>query len=226
MMRKLSTILLILFLLTSCLSTENVNTLSEFQATKLKEALIDCELQALNDLDVNDIAKQCSEKLKLNETITAYSFLPQYDVLVQEYKDSFTALFNRVLVYELPNIKTRIRNLEIKDPEQLVNNGYQSVSWEIESLYKAEIVKEVYELIQTYQEQFIAETFKALETETMIWKTNQDVLNKIKAVTAYPTITAISLENSAKALTEELLAQLAFSEQRVRTKTSLELIYV
>ncbi len=226
MKRKLSTILLILFLLISCTSTDNGRAPNEYQLLKLKEALIDAEIQALNNIELSALAEQCSDKLTLNDTITAYSFLPQYDVLIKEYRASFTALFNRVLIYELPNIKSRIRELAIDDPLLMLNSGYQSISWQIETLYKAEILQEIYTLIQTYQDQFLTDTFNALATETNIWKTNQEVLNKIKSVPAYPTITPISLENSARALTEALLTELAFSEQRVRTKTALELIYV
>ncbi|NLZ67966.1 MAG: hypothetical protein GX903_03060, partial [Spirochaetales bacterium] len=85
-MKKFAFILLLLTLLTSCITTTSNTELTLDEQQVLKSTLISTEVTALKSLNANKIALSLAKNFAFNNSITYYAMLPQYNNLISNLR--------------------------------------------------------------------------------------------------------------------------------------------
>lgn len=219
-MKKLLLFLFTIMLFSSCLSITKTARLSENERQVLKQNLIDIELFAARSINIDKISSDTASSLNFDSSMTSYRILPQYDNLMENIRNSYKQLFENVLDETLNELILIIGNLKITDPEALLNESYQSITWEIENQYKTTIYDIINKHLVKNRELYLNESFAAFTKEASIWRENKTYLAKIKDIEQYPRPALIELSSIVNLLGNTLLSELAFSEQRIRTAGS------
>lgn len=216
-MKKFLLFLFTLMIFTSCLSITKTARLSENEKQISKQNLTDIELFAASSIDTDKISSDTASSLIFDSSMTSYRILPQYDNLIENIKNSYKLLFKNVLDETMNELIVIIENLKITDPEALLNESYQSITWEIENQYKTTIYDIINKHLVDNMELYLNESFTAFTKEASIWRENKAYLAKIKDIEQYPQPALIELSSIVNLLGNTLLSELAFSEQRIRT---------
>lgn len=222
-MKKFAFILLLLTLLTSCITTKSNTELTLEEQQVLKSTLISTEVTALKSLNANKIALSLAKTFAFDNSISSYSMLPQYNYLISNLRADLSVLFEEAIKQEVILMEDYINQLEITNPQLFLQEGYQSVSWYVERQLKDKISSNFSTFIEKSKDGYLANSFASFSQEAMIWRENQIVLSVIKQLEV-PIIP--QLPNNAiltTLVTEAFLTELAFSEQRIRTSFSTEL---
>lgn len=222
-MKKFAFILLLLTLLTSCITTTSSTELTLDEQQVLKSTLISTEVTALKSLNANKIALSLAKTFAFDNSISSYSMLPQYNYLISNLRADLSVLFEEAIKQEVILMEDYINQLEITNPQLFLQEGYQSVSWYVERQLKDKISSNFSTFIEKSKDGYLANSFASFSQEAMIWRENQIVLSVIKQLEV-PIIP--QLPNNAiltTLVTEAFLTELAFSEQRIRTSFSTEL---
>jgi hypothetical protein len=219
-------ILLSILLFPSCISTGRSAALTAEETDALKSALIATERTALNTLDLPRISAQITEKIEFDASVTCYEILPQYETLMNNLKSDYRLMVEKILNEVSVKLSAIIQSLDIEDPKALLNEGYQSVSWHIEKEYSQAVYEEILALLDSNIPLLIYPSFNAFTQEALIWRQNKIVLSSVKPeseITAVPQ--APSSTDIAKLITNTLLNELSFSEQRIRVSLPTELLH-
>ena len=222
-MKKFAFILLLLTLLTSCITTTSSTEFTLDEQQVLKSTLISTEVTALKTLNANKIALSLAKNFAFNNSITYYAMLPQYNNLISNLRADLSVLFEEAIKQEVILMEDYINQLEITNPQLFLQEGYQSVSWYVERQLKDKITSNFSTFIEKSKEWYLANSFASFSQEAMIWRENQIVLSVIKQLEV-PVVPQLPNNTYLTTLlTESFLTELAFSEQRIRTSFSTEL---
>ena len=222
-MKKFAFILLLLTLLTSCITTTSSTELTLDEQQVLKSTLISTEVTALKSLNANKIALSLAKNFAFNNSITYYAMLPQYNNLISNLRADLSVLFEEAIKQEVILMEDYINQLEITNPQLFLQEGYQSVSWYVERQLKDKITSNFSTFIEKSKDGYLVNSFASFSQEAMIWRENQIVLSAIKKIEV-PVVPQLPNNTYLTTLlTESFLTELAFSEQRIRTSFSTEL---
>ncbi len=222
-MKKFAFILLLLTLLTSCITTTSSTELTLDEQQVLKSTLISTEVTALKSLNANKIALSLAKNFAFNNSITYYAMLPQYNNLISNLRADLSVLFEEAIKQEVILMEDYINQLEITNPQLFLQEGYQSVSWYVERQLKDKISSNFSTFIEKSKDGYLVNSFASFSQEAMIWRENQIVLSAIKKIEV-PVVPQLPNNTYLTTLlTESFLTELAFSEQRIRTSFSTEL---
>lgn len=222
-MKKFAFILLLLTLLTSCITTTSNTELTLDEQQVLKSTLISTEVTALKSLNANKIALSLAKNFAFNNSITYYAMLPQYNNLISNLRADLSVLFEEAIKQEVILMEDYINQLEITNPQLFLQEGYQSVSWYVERQLKDKISSNFSTFIEKSKDGYLVNSFASFSQEAMIWRENQIVLSAIKKIEV-PVVPQLPNNTYLTTLlTESFLTELAFSEQRIRTSFSTEL---